>query len=122
MWPSSAEPGTAGEGSVALDWAGAGDASRFYAHASAAVLGVLDARLEEPVAGMTRPQLRALLEARGMDPALIGEVIQALQDCEFARFGTSPLSSSELSSQAKALAGFFRQIASFKPREHTEAA
>jgi hypothetical protein len=102
--------------------ADAGDASHFYAHASAAVIGVLDARLEEPVAGMTRPQLRALLEARGMDPALIGAVIQALQDCEFARFGSSPLSSAELGSQAKALAGFFRQIAGFKPRSHTEAA
>jgi hypothetical protein len=102
--------------------ADAGDAGRFYAHASAAVLGVLDARLEEPVAGMTRPQLHALLEARGMDPGLIGAVIQALQDCEFARFGTAPLSSSELGSQAKALAGFFRQIAGWKPREQPEAA
>jgi hypothetical protein len=94
----------------------AGDAARFYAHANAAVVGVLDARLEEPVTGLTRVQLRSLLEARGMEPALMSAVLQALQDCEYARFGSVPLSSAELDSQARALQGFFKQLAAWKPK------
>lgn len=97
--------------------AAAGDSAAFYAHASAAISGILDARLEEPVAGLTRPQLRALLQARGMEQDLIDSVVQTLQDCEFARFGSAPLSSSELGSQAQALNAFFRRLATFKPMQ-----
>jgi hypothetical protein len=98
-----------------------GDAARFHAAASAALIAVLDARIGEPVSGFTRVQLREHLQARGMDQKGASEVTSALERHEFARFG-SGASVAELASQQAALHFLFERLAEFTPRGAEHAA
>jgi hypothetical protein len=63
-----------------------GDANAFYGEVEKALHGFIEARLGEPVAGLTRAQLLSLLRARGV-PAPRGEALaQVLDQCDEGRF------------------------------------
>lgn len=94
-----------------------GDASRFYAEASAALLAALEARLQEPVSGFTRAQLREYVRARGMDDALLSELLQALERAEFARFSSAADAAADLQAQDRTMQALFRRLLAFTPKE-----
>jgi predicted GNAT family acetyltransferase len=100
----------------------AGEAPRFYAEASGALLALLEARLEELVLGLTRTELRDRLAARGMEQALLAAVLETLERCEFARFSSGDASGAELDAQARSLQALYRQLSAFSPRGIERAA
>jgi hypothetical protein len=102
--------------------ANGGDAPRFYAEASAALLSLLEARLEESVSGLTRVELRERLAAHGMGPVLSADVLRALERSELMRFGSSAASSGELDEQASDTRALFKRVAAFGPSGAEQAA
>jgi hypothetical protein len=92
-----------------------GDASRFYAEASAALIGVLEARMHQTLSGHTRAELRQRLLARGLPQPLANELIEALERSDFARFGAAPASPAQLQAHASTLRPLFERLAAFTP-------
>jgi hypothetical protein len=92
-----------------------GATARFHAEASAALLTLLEARLEETLSGLTRAELQARLAARGMDPAQVAETLKALERSEFARFGSSSGSAAELEAEAQTVRGLWKRLGAFAP-------
>jgi hypothetical protein len=58
----------------------------FFAGLARALLGFLEDRLEEPVAGDTMSELRYRLRDRGFQGELVEKVVTELESCDFARF------------------------------------
>ncbi len=92
-----------------------GVAARFHAEASAALVTLLEARLEETLSGLTRPELRARLQARGMDQAMLGEALGALEHHEFTRFSAGGAAGGALEGEAGALRALYKRLAGFEP-------
>jgi hypothetical protein len=99
-----------------------GDEPRFYAEASAALLGLLEARLEQGVSGLTRIELRERLATHGMEPELASEVLRALERSELMRFGSAAASSGDLDAQLDASRALFKRVAAFGPSGREKAA
>jgi hypothetical protein len=99
-----------------------GQGARFYADASAALLTLLEARLGESMVGLTRAQLRERLDASGMPRELADALTRALEDYEFARFGSSAADPARLSAQAEALSALYERLHAFEPRAGGHAA
>jgi hypothetical protein len=57
----------------------------------------LSRKLGQPVAGMTRPELAAILQERGIDPVIVQRVNECLRQAEFARY--SPATSTSPAAQ-----------------------
>jgi len=64
----------------------AGDRARFFGEVAAAFRDLLDQKLGIRTDGLTRSELTRRLERSGMDAALAREVVEALDNCDFARF------------------------------------
>lgn len=95
--------------------ASSGDVPRFHAEASAAMLAVLGARLDETLTGLTRIQLRELLRARGVAPDLISDLIAALDRSEMARFSAAHESPSELTTEVADARALWKRLAAVGP-------
>lgn len=72
-----------------LDTIARGKTEAPYAAVANALLGYLEARLEQPVKGLTHPELSRVLQARGAQPAQIADLVTELENCDFARFAPS---------------------------------
>ncbi len=72
------------------------DAKRFHAELAAALHTALDARLSVVAAGLTRPQLRAALDAHGVPDGAIRELLDVLERCDFARFSSAAVSAQDM--------------------------
>jgi hypothetical protein len=57
----------------------------------------LSRKLGQPVAGLTRPELSAILQERGADPVTVQRINDCLRQAEFARY--SPATSNSLAAQ-----------------------
>ncbi|MFI5309435.1 MAG: BatD family protein, partial [Polyangiales bacterium] len=101
-----------------------GAGPRFFAEASAALIAVLEARLEETLSGLTRPELRARLQARGIERGLAEAALAQLESADLARFGgpSSDATSAELTQEAAKLRGLYAKLESYAPRAGEQAA
>ncbi|MFK7991787.1 MAG: BatD family protein [Sandaracinaceae bacterium] len=92
------------------------DAPReFYAAVSAALKEVLEARLGQAVGSLTFPEMRRVLEARGMDTELVGGVVDELEGCDFARFSAVGVSRDEMNECLDRARGLLAKIDRFSP-------
>ncbi len=74
---------------TARDLSRAGDKEAFFSEVAAALRDLLDHRLGARMEGLTRPELGRELERRGFPPELVSELLQELDNCDFARFSPS---------------------------------
>jgi hypothetical protein len=94
-----------------------GDASASLSALAASLKRALEARLGEPVGGLTRGALRGHLAGRGMAPPLADRVVSQLEACELARFDPAGKSKSELGTEIERARGVLRELERFEPRE-----
>lgn len=73
-----------------------GDAASFYGDIAQTILESLRLRLDEPVTGLTHPQLRELLVGKGTPDDLTDRIIDELEGCDFARFSSAGTSDAEM--------------------------
>ena len=88
----------------------------------AALTGALEARLQEPLGGLTHGELRALLAERGMADELVDEVVAQLQNCDFARFGAGGVDVAARRDQLSQVQQLFGRLETFRPTPKQEAA
>lgn len=79
----------------------AGDATALHAACAAAIHEQLEARLGENTLGVSRAQLRQMLEARGIDSALAADILAQLEHADFARFGAAQSASAVLGAEVE---------------------
>ena len=91
------------------------DARGFYSEVARALKGVLEARLGEPIGGMTHLELGQHLEARGMDSELRREVVEEVEGAEFARFSASGHAPAEMQRTVERANGILRRLDQFAP-------
>lgn len=66
-----------------------GRASKFFAEIARVLTEHVEERVGQPVAALTRDDLRALLATRGFPTATIDGLVSELENCDFARFAPS---------------------------------
>jgi BatD DUF11 like domain len=101
---------------AAREAAGANDGRRFHAELSAALLGLLAARLNEPVTGLTQTELRALLTARGVPDAQCKQLLAVLSQCDFARFSASAVAADDLQRTLAQAELLWSELSAFSPQ------
>ena len=67
-----------------------GEAGAFYAEVARAITGYLGDKQGVLAAGLTRDELARALSERGHAEELVGRVLRVLDDCDRARFATTP--------------------------------
>lgn len=72
-----------------LDAVARGRSEAPYAAVASALLGYLDARLGQPVRGLTHAELARLLAEHGVSEGLVADLVTELENCDFARFAPS---------------------------------
>jgi hypothetical protein len=90
------------------------DGKAFFSAAAATVLATLQARLGEPATGYTHGELRRYLIERGMNEALVHEVVGLLERADHARFG-GVTTAAALDAELTALKAARDKLASFVP-------
>lgn len=80
---------------AARELMGDDQAAAFYAEVARALGAAVEARIGEPVGGMTRMELRSALRRRGMDDELILALDEELESCDFARFSSASAGQTE---------------------------
>lgn len=94
----------------------AGDATRAYGSLLSALRSALQARLDEPVGGLTLPMLRRRCEARGIAPDLTERVMGELTSCEQARFNPSLQAAEPLDRHVAEVKALLQQLSRITPR------
>jgi len=95
---------------------GARDARKFHFELAGSLLGLLAARLHEPVTGLTQPELRALFARRGVPDALGSRVLTVLSECDFARFSSSAVSEADMQARLAQVENVWPELATFSPQ------
>jgi hypothetical protein len=98
------------------------DAKRFHADVSAALNAALEARLGENVTGLTQHQLRAILAERGMPTQLTHQLGEVLAQCDFARFSSANVSTTDMQRLLAQAEQLWSEVASFEPSSMKESA
>ena len=80
----------------AKELGGQGDKGAFFGEVAAALHGLLDHKLGIRVEGLTRPELELVLRRAGFDESLASQVLQELDNSDFARFTPSASDSGEM--------------------------
>ena len=88
----------------------ADDPRAFYDRIVASITHALDARLDEPVAGLPHTQLRARLTAEGFDEDLMQRLINELEGADFARFAASGVNRDEMERCLKRTSAIIERI------------
>ncbi len=65
------------------------DARKFHAQVAAALSVSVEAKLGEPISGLTQSELKARLVAHGLTDALVQGLCDVLAQCDFARFSSA---------------------------------
>jgi hypothetical protein len=97
------------------------DVRRFHSELAAALLGLLAARLREPVTAATQTELRASFTARGLPDALGQRVLAVLAECDFARFSASAVSEADMRQRLAQVETIWPELAAFSPRATEDA-
>jgi hypothetical protein len=96
-----------------------GEPGSVYAGIMGALRAGLQARLSEPVGGLTLQMLHSHCLARGMPQALTDKLVRELESCEQARFDPSRADSASLATRVARAEELLRQLARFSPNEAT---
>jgi hypothetical protein len=75
-----------------------GDARTFHALVAAALMISVEAKLGEPVSGLTQSELRNALSTCGLPNPLVQGLCEALAQCDFARFSSANVSPADMQS------------------------
>ncbi len=94
----------------------AGDAQTVFAALTQALKGGLEARLEEPIGGLTRPALRNHLELRGMASGLADKLVSELERLDQARFAPTDHGTAELEQLIADARGSLKELERFSPK------
>jgi hypothetical protein len=97
------------------------DGRKFHSELAAGVLGLLAARLHEPVTGLTQAELRSLFHQRGLPEDLGKRILNVLAECDFARFSSSAVTETEMHHRLALVENFWPELSAFSPQS-TEAA
>lgn len=100
---------------AARDLLGEDEAPAFYAEVARALGAAIEARIGEPIGGMTRIELRSALRGRGMDDALILALDEELESCDFARFSSASAGRAEREACLARVQGLLLQLDRFVP-------
>ena len=95
------------EAEIALQ---ANDPRAFYDRIVASITHALDARLDEPIAGLPHSQLLARLTAEGFDDDLMQRLINELEGADFARFAASGVNRDEMERCLKRTSAIIERI------------
>jgi BatD DUF11 like domain len=96
------------------------DDKRFFVEIAHVINALLQARCGQAVTGLTRPQLRALLDELGVASQPAREALDVLERCDVARFSPAAGQDDDLRSvltRVERLLGLLGDDASAKPRE-----
>lgn len=93
----------------------AGDGKAAQAAIATAIKSAVEARLDEPVGGLTYPALRQHLVARGMPAPLVERVVSQLEAGELSRFSPMAPSTGELETALERSRGVVRELEKFSP-------
>jgi len=93
----------------------AGDGKAAQAAIATAIKSAVEARLDEPVGGLTYPALRQHLVARGMPAPLVERVVSQLEAGELSRFNPMAQSTGELETALERSRGVVRELEKFVP-------
>lgn len=99
----------------AESFAATGDARGYYGEVTSALKAVLEARLGEPVGGLTLARLRTRLIERGMPDELATRIVEELEGAEFARFSATGSSREEMSRTSDRVQALTERIDRFVP-------
>lgn len=102
---------------AAAELMGSDEAPAFYAEVQRALSSAIEARIGEPVGGMTRIELRSALRRRGMDDELVHALNEELESCDFARFSSGSADRSEREACLQRAQGLLGQLDRFVPTE-----
>jgi hypothetical protein len=100
----------AAEGALAAQ-----DARRFHADIASALQTTLEARLGEPVSGLTQNALRSRLVERGMPDKLSAALCELLAQCDFARFSSAAVSEADMQGLLARAEHLWSDVAAFSP-------
>lgn len=100
---------------AAREHAKAGEPRAFYGAVAQAMTRALALRLDEPVGGYTHGELRARLDARGMEPELAGRIMDELEGCDYARFSASGITTDEMDRCLARVGALLERVERFRP-------
>jgi hypothetical protein len=95
---------------------------KFFGEISKVLTDHIEERLGEPVAGMTRDDLRSHLEQRGFPPELVEALSRELENCDFARFASSASGPGEMRAALRRVRAQLGAIERVHPKEPAVAA
>lgn len=93
----------------------------FYAAVGAALKDVLEARLGQPVGGLTHAELSALLTRRGMDAETTSALVDELEGCDFARFSAAGVEAREMEECLTRTRALLAKLDRFTPTAEDDA-
>jgi len=73
-----------------------GRASAFYIEIDRVLREVLMARLDRPIAGLSREELKTLVAASGLGPELAERMAAELEECDRARFAPGSMGTGDM--------------------------
>lgn len=91
------------------------DAGAFYGEVASVLRAVLEARLGEPIGGLTHDRLRDHLVERGMDEDLARAVTDELEGSDFARFSASGAAREGMDRCASRVGDLLERLDAFRP-------
>ncbi|MBI4508954.1 MAG: protein BatD [Deltaproteobacteria bacterium] len=93
----------------------AGRAGKFFGEIARVLTENIEERAGEPVAAMTREQLRACLVGSGFPESLVEELVKELENCDFARFAPSASGPGEMRAALRRVRLLLGAIEKVKP-------
>lgn len=93
-----------------------GDAQEVFSALSQTLKGALEARLGEPIGGLTRKALRGHLEQRGMASGLAANLVGELDQLDQARFAPAPAGAAELERLVSQTTTVLQDLERFTPK------
>lgn len=97
-------------------------AGKFFGEVSRVLQEHIEERVGEPVAALTRDQLRDLLLRRGFPEETVDALVRELENCDFARFAPSASGPGEMRAALRRVRALLGAIERVRPATLTEAA
>lgn len=94
-----------------------GDGRAFYAAIAVALKAAVEARLGEPIGGLTQDDLRRTLERRRLSDDATRRLLDELDNCDFARFSSAGADPSEMRECLARTRALLAELDAFKPSE-----
>jgi hypothetical protein len=99
-----------------------GRAGKFFGEIARVLNEHIEERVGEPVAAMTRDQLREFLLGRGFPAETVDDLVRELENCDFARFAPSASGPGEMRAAIRRVKNLLGDIERVRPTADKEAA